>query len=100
MPAPPREVVDDAVRTLRDGGEDAELLMLLVPVGVSPGQRAGLLRAVGDLCTAIRARGVAVKVLRVAGQELERRGIPAGTDVEALFVLYTGEPPALAGEND
>jgi hypothetical protein len=100
MPAPPRHVVDDAVATLRDGGEDAELLTLMLPVGVSHGQRAGLLRAVGDMASAIRARGVPVKVLRVAGQELERRGIPAGADVEALFVLYTGEPPALAGEND
>lgn len=100
MPAPPREVVDDAVRTLRDGGEDAELLMLLLPVGVSHGQRAGVLRAVGDMASAIRARGVPVKVLRVAGQELEARDIPAGGAIEALFVLYVGEPPALAGEID
>lgn len=98
MPGPPREVVDDAVRTLRDGGEDAELLMLLLPVGVSHGQRAGVLRAVGDMASAIRARGVPVKVLRVAGQELERCDIPAGAAVEALFVLYTGEPPALPPE--
>jgi hypothetical protein len=93
MPAPPREVVDDAVRTLRDA--DAELLMLLVPVGVSHGQRAGLLRAVGDLCTAIRARGVAVKVRRVSGQELERRGDPSGASIEALLILHVGQPPEL-----
>jgi hypothetical protein len=95
MPAPPRQVVDDAVSTLRDGGEDAELLMLMLPVGVSHGQRAGVLRGVGDMASAIRARGVPVKVLRVAGQELERRGIAAGADVEALFVLYVGQPPEL-----
>lgn len=98
MPAPPPWVVDDAVRTLRDGGEDAELLMLMLPVGVSHGQRAGLLRAVGDMASAIRARGVPVKVLRVAGQELERCDIAAGAAVEALFILHVGQPPELPPE--
>ena len=95
MPAPPREAVDDAVRALRDTGEDAELLMLLLPVGLPPDQRAGLLRGIGDLTSAIRARGVKVKVLRVSGHELERRGIHAAEDVEAVFVLYTGSTPQL-----
>jgi len=93
MPAPPAHVVDDAVRTLREDGPDAEALMLMLPYGLPHGQRAAMLDSVGDLCQAIRARGVPAKVMRIAGQDLMRWGIDAGEAVEALLIVHTGTPP-------
>ncbi len=93
MPVP-AHVVDDALAALRADGGEGEILTLLLPWGIPSAQRAGMLRAVGGLAEALRARGIAAHVMRVGAPDLERRGVDAG-GVEALFVLYAGADPQL-----
>ncbi len=86
--------MEDAVAALRADGGESELLTLLLPWGLPPVQRAGMLRAVGELAEALRGRGIDAHVNRISGRELKRRGLE-GDAVEALFVLYAGSEPAL-----
>lgn len=89
----PPDVVDDAMTTLM--GDDT--LLLVLPRGLSARERAALLDNVSDVVCAVRRRGVPVELLRVDGHDLERYGVADSANVEALFVLYTGEPPELPG---
>jgi len=89
------QVVRDVIDTVTTGEDDeAEVLVLWMPFGLQADHRAALLAEIGNVVQAVRAHGVQLEVMRIAGQELSERGLDAD-GLEAAFVLYAGDCPTL-----